>query len=420
MFSSNSRDPHVAPVPSEAARAAISADLLAEAQALAPSLAAWRHDLHGMPELGCATAATSAYVQERLGELGVAFTTFADGCGVLAQLGSGDEGAPCVLLRADMDGLPFAEKSGEPWASTNGCAHACGHDMHATALLGAASLLKAHEAAILASGGTVKLLFQPGEETLDGANAAIAAGVLEAPRVDTAFAMHVNGRCPMGLMLYGTHALAGAYTFRIRLVGRGGHGSVPEKCIDPIAAGVRVHLALQELTANEVPAGKEAVLSVGKFSGGSVPNAIPDECVLEGTLRAFEPELLERLRARVREVVVDVASARGVRAEVETLSDVPPTVLDAGAIEKCASYAGFALPEMRFRNIQHALGCEDFAFVSERVPSAYFTVGSAASDAAEHFTMHDPRVRFDDAELPFGAAAYAAVALGWLADSTSR
>ena len=180
------------------------------------------------------------------------------------------------MLRGDMDALPVAEESGEPFASTNGCMHACGHDMHATALLGAARMLKAREAELVDANATVKLLFQPGEETFEGARAAIADGLLQNPRPQAAFAMHVNSQSPLGLVLYGSPALSGVYGFRITLQGKGGHGSSPEICIDPITTGVHVHLALQELIAREVPATKEVALTVGKFAGGQAANVIPD------------------------------------------------------------------------------------------------------------------------------------------------
>ena len=161
--------------------------------------------------------------------------------------------------------------------------HACGHDMHAAVLFGVLQQLAAEPD----FRGTLFGLFQPGEETFEGARAAIADGLLQNPRPQAAFAMHVNSQSPLGLVLYGSPALSGVYGFRITLQGKGGHGSSPEICIDPITTGVHVHLALQELIAREVPAAKEVALTVGKFAGGQAANVIPDTCVLEGTLRGF-------------------------------------------------------------------------------------------------------------------------------------
>ena len=216
---------------SAAAQAAIGDGLVKEAQAFADELAAWRHDLHRMPELGNDLPQTSAYIQARLNEMDIPFSTLVDGSCVVGLVGAGaaaaqgngvctdEQAGTVVMLRGDMDALPVVEESGEPFASTNGCMHACGHDMHATALLGAARLLKAREAALVDANATVKLLFQPGEETFEGARAAIADGLLENPRPQAAFAMHVNSQSPLGLVLYGSPALSGVYGFRITLQG---------------------------------------------------------------------------------------------------------------------------------------------------------------------------------------------------------
>ena len=420
-------NPQPAPTATLAARAAIGDGLADEAATMADELIAWRHALHQIPELGNDLPQTSAYIQERLREMDVPFRTLVNGSCVVALIGKGASAAhdgACVdadagnviMLRGDMDALPVAEESGEPFASTNGCMHACGHDMHATALLGAAKLLKAREPQIAAMNGTVKLLFQPGEETFEGARAAIDDGLLEAPAPQAAFAMHVNGQSPLGLVLYGSPALSGVWGFSITLAGKGGHGSSPEICIDPITAGVHVHLALQEVMAREVAAAKEVSLTIGKFAGGAAANVIPDSCVLEGTLRCFDPELLQALKARIEEVVRGVAATYRVGVSIQTLSDVPPLVLDDAMTQESLGYVDTALEDATFLPLFHAMASEDFALVSERVPSAYFTVGAAASDTQEHFAQHHPRARFDDAELPLGAAAYAAVALGWLVD----
>lgn len=420
--------PQSAPKATAAAQAAIGDSLVKEAQTFADELAAWRHDLHRTPELGNDLPQTSAYIQARLAEMDIPFATLVDGSCVVSLVGAGataaqgngvctdEQAGTVIMLRGDMDALPVAEESGEPFASTNGCMHACGHDMHATALLGAARLLKAREAELVDANATVKLLFQPGEETFEGARAAIADGLLENPRPQAAFAMHVNSQSPLGLVLYGSPALSGVYGFRITLQGKGGHGSSPEICIDPITAGVHVHLALQELIAREVPAAKEVALTVGKFAGGQAANVIPDTCVLEGTLRGFDVELMAHLKTRIAEVVNGVATTYRTPATIETLSDVPPLVLDSDMTQASLGYVGAVLPKAAFLPLFHAMASEDFALISSEIPSAYFTVGAAVTDTDEHFAQHHPKARFNDAELPLGAAAYTAVALGYIAD----
>lgn len=201
-------------------------EIFKEALAMQEELTTWRHALHQMPELSLDLPKTSAFVQTRLAEMDVPFHTIVNGNGVVAQLG---EGEPCLLLRADMDALPVAETSGVDFASTNGCMHACGHDMHTTSLLGAAKLLKAHEAELC---GTVKLLFQPGEETFNGAEACIKDGVLESPHVDAAVATHVASIAPVGLVAYGDVPNAAVYGFKITLTGKGTHGAMPALVCD--------------------------------------------------------------------------------------------------------------------------------------------------------------------------------------------
>lgn len=411
------KSPHKAQAPSKAAQCVINNDLLATATSYHDDLVSWRHELHQIPELGLNTVETSSFVQSHLKELNVAFHTIVNSNAVVAQLGAGN--GPCILLRADMDGLPYPEKSGEPWASKNGRSHSCGHDMHTTALLGAAKLLKAREEVFKHLGITVKFLFQPGEETFEGSRRCIEEGVLDNPHVDAAFAIHVNGRCPMGLIIYGQQALAGSYTFKITVQGHGGHGSGPQNCIDPITPAAHIHIALQEIMAREIGASEEAILTIGRFSGGTAPNAIPDECTLEGTLRAFDPDLMKKLIGRIEQISQSIAAAYRASVSIDPLSLMPPTTLDPNMLDACTTYVGHALPNMRFRNIQHSTGAEDFALFSERVPSAYFTIGAAVSNASEHFTMHDPRVRFDDAILTSAAVAYASAALGWAADHAS-
>ena len=228
--------------------------------------------------------------------------------------------------------------------------------------------------------------------------------------------MHVNSQSPLGLVLYGSPALSGVYGFRITLQGKGGHGSSPEICIDPITAGVHVRLALQELISREVPAAKEVALTVGKFAGGLAANVIPDTCVLEGTLRGFDVELIAHLKTRIAEVVNGVAATYRTPATIETLSDVPPLVLDSDMTQASLGYVGAVLPKAAFLPLFHAMASEDFALISSEIPSAYFTVGAAVTDTDERFAQHHPKARFNDAELPLGAAAYTAVALGYIAD----
>lgn len=253
--------------------------LLQEAKQFQDELVSWRRELHQIPELGTILPQTVRFAASKLDEMGIGYQIMEDCSCIVAQIGKGSK---CFMLRSDMDALPVTEESGLPFASVNGCMHGCGHDLHATILLGAAKLLKAHEAEL---NGVVKLLFQSGEETFSGAKAAFERGVLENPHVDAAFAMHVFAGVAPGVISYGVQAMASVYGFKIVLTGRGGHGSQPEICIDPINAGVEVYHALQSLIARECPPSAEAALTIGQFSAGNAANVIPEYCVLQGTLR---------------------------------------------------------------------------------------------------------------------------------------
>ena len=383
-------------------------NLLNEAQGFADDLVSWRRALHQIPETDLSLPNTSAFVQQKLTELDVPFTTLVDGNAVVAQLGQGE---PCILLRADMDALPIHEESGVPFASTNGNMHACGHDMHATSLLGAARLLKQHEGELK---GTVKLIFQPGEETFNGARAAIEDGVLENPHVDAAFGMHVFAARPFGTVHYGDVSMSAVYGFRITVTGKGCHGSAPEDGIDPIAVGLQIHSALQELIAREKSPLAEASLTIGSFHAGAAANAIPTTAVLQGTLRTFDADVRAFLIKRINEVVPAIAAAYRATATVETIMDVPAVYNDAAFVQECLGYVGQANPGFTFEDGAHYMGSEDFALYAEKVPSAYFIVGGSP-DEGEALPQHNSRIRFNERELPQAAASYAAVALGWLA-----
>ena len=427
--------PQSAPKATAAAQAAIGDSLVKEAQTFADELAAWRHDLHRTPELGNDLPQTSAYIQARLAEMDIPFATLVDGSCVVGLVGAGaaaaqgngvctdEQAGTVIMLRGDMDALPVAEESGEPFASTNGCMHACGHDMHATALLGAARLLKAREAELVDANATVKLLFQPGEETFEGARAAIADGLLENPRPQAAFAMHVNSQSPLGLVLYGSPALSGVYGFRITLQGKGGHGSSPEICIDPITAAAHIHIALQEINSRELDPAGFGVFTTGRFEAGKASNVIPDTADMWGTIRTVDPEqkVSALIHQRMTEIAQGVATAYRCTAEVEFSDYCPCMVVDTPLAGNALTYmtellGKGAMDMTPLTGGKPGGGSEDFAFVSHEVPTVSMFL--AAGNAKEGYTygQHHPKVRFDDSILYRGTAAYTYMALRWLAE----
>ncbi|MBP3896942.1 MAG: amidohydrolase [Mogibacterium sp.] len=368
----------------------------------------WRRHLHQIPELGLRLPETSSYIQGELDKLGISYTVSKENSHVVALLGSGEN---CALLRSDMDALPMSEESGLDFASTNGRMHACGHDMHAAILLGAAKLLKAHESELK---GQVKLLFQAGEEVFQGAKTVIAEGVLENPKVGAAFSAHMASAFPVGGIGYGYFPMSAVYGFRIDIKGKGTHGSTPEKGVSPINAGVHIYLALQELIAREAAASSEAVITIGRFESGSANNVIPETAVLEGTLRAFDPEVRSYMIRRITEVAEGVGAAYRTEVTVTTVSDCPATVNDKALTDEVVAIIKESNTEVQVLPIYHAMGSEDFAFFTDKLPCCYIGIGALYGDGYPVYTEHNPKVRFNEDALVVGAAAYCTMATKWL------
>lgn len=386
--------------------------LLSEAENMQEELTAWRRALHRIPEIGLKLPQTVEFVKMKLTEKDIPFQVYEECSCITAELGKGGK---CFMLRSDMDGLPMQEMSGEAFASENGCMHACGHDLHTTILLGAAKLLKEHEEELA---GTVKLLFQSGEETFSGAGAAIAAGVMENPAVDAAFAMHVASIVPNNVIFYGSYPMASVYGFKIMLTGKGAHGSTPEQGVDPIIAGAHICIGLQELIAREVSSTQEAALTIGHFEAGSAANIIPETAVMEGTLRTFKPEIRELLIRRIREVTESIAAAYRTKVEWEVLSDVPAVTCDDRLNQEVLASIKAVNDEVKLLPMYHVMGSEDFAFFAERIPSSYMGLGAGVEEG-EKFGQHNPKVRFNERCLATGAAVYAKTAMDWLAAHSS-
>lgn len=387
------------------------ATFLQEAQALSHRLISWRRTLHQIPEVGVDLPQTMDFIRQQLEEMGIPCTYHKEISCIEATIGQGDR---CFLLRSDADAIPIPEETDLPFRSRNGNMHGCGHDLHAAILLGAAKLLKDREQDLP---GRVRLLFQSGEEVFQGAKAAIEAGVLENPAVDAAFAMHVIAMMPVGIVMTGKEAMASVDGFRITLFGHGGHGSMPETSIDPINAAVQVYLALQSLIAREISGTEEAVLTIGQLSAGDTANVIPERAVLQGTLRTFAPAVRQRLCQRIREVVAGVSQTYRCKFEYEVLSACPSVVTDDAVTASVEKSIRSLLPQFHILGGAHGMGSEDFAEIAQKVPSAYYMLGAGPEDQALRLGQHNPRIEFNEAVLPMGAAIYAQAALDWLRDN---
>ena len=364
---------------------------------------------------------TKAFVKAKLEEMG--YQPQDCGPGGLVVLAGGKKPGKCFLIRGDMDALPIQEEAEVDFASENpGKMHACGHDTHAAMMLGAAKLLKEHEDELQ---GTVKLLFQPGEETLEGAESCVKAGVLENPHVDAAMMIHSMTGMPMphGVMLImdGGRGMASCDQYKITVKGKGGHGAMPHLTIDPITAAAHIHVALAEIHSRELTSGTFGVITTGKFQAGVASNVIADTAVMEGTIRTGDEATEEMLMQRVKEIAESVGKAYRCEVDVEFVGHCPPNISDkevsASAVKYMTELLGqAAVPASVAMGDSNKIsgGSEDFAFISTKVPSVSMMLAVGNPENGYCYPQHHPKARFDDSKLFEGAAAYAYVAARWL------
>ena len=344
--------------------------------------------------------------------------------GILVLAG-GKKPGKTILLRGDMDALPVQEESGVDFASeVPGRMHGCGHDMHTAMMLGAAKLLKAHEEELE---GTVKLEFQPAEEIFQGSPDMIANGLLEDPKVDAAVMFHVLAGMPLpsGMVLVpgGGITMASCEQYHITVHGKGGHGSMPEACIDPITAAAHIHIALQEINSREMDPHSFGVFTTGRFQAGAASNVIPDTAEMWGTIRTIDPEnkVGELIHKRMTEIAQGVAAAYRCTAEVGFSDYCPCMVVDHALAGNAMTYmtelvGQGAMDMSKLTGGKPGGGSEDFAFVSHEVPtvSMFLSAGNAKEGYA--YGQHHPKVKFDDRILYEGSAAYSWFALRWLSE----
>jgi len=389
--------------------------LIDDAELLLPELQALRRELHRHPEVGLDLPWTQRRVLQALEGLPLEIGTGTRTSSVTAVL-RGARPGPTVLLRADMDALPVTETTGLDYASTNGCMHACGHDMHTAGLVGAARLLSARRDEI---SGSVVFMFQPGEEGFNGATVMLEEGVLEASgeRPVAAYAAHV-GPGPLGLVqtLPGT-ICAGSSELRITVRGRGGHGSQPHNAADPVAPLAQIVTALQTMVTRRFDAFAPLVISVTRLSAGDALNVIPESASLGATVRTMSQTALDALPGRIAALAEGIAAGFGCTAEIDFRTQYLPLVNDAAetsfVIDEVRALLGddqVLVPD------NGVMGSEDFAFVLERIPGAYvfLTCTPAEIPPGAAAMNHSPDVVFDDVVLGRQAAMLAHLAIARL------
>jgi len=368
-----------------------------------------RHRIHENPELGFKEFETTAFVKKELESAGIELVPLDLETGVLAVIrGTAEwkgQGEPPVAgLRADMDALPIEEATGVPYSSKNkGVMHACGHDGHTAILLGTA---KALQKARSSFAGTVKLFFQPAEETLYGAEKMIACGILDNPKVDTVAALHGGVEVPVGSVgVYAGPFMASGDIFKVKFVGKGTHGAYPHRGSDALAAAAQAVISLQMILAREIEANDRAVLSVCQIHGGSAFNIVPQEVEIGGTVRCFSPDVRQKIRDRLVSICTHVAASYRCEALCDYQFGIPPVVNDAGETERIARAAADVLGEDRvIRLAAPMMGSEDFAYFIQGVPAGViFRLGVGGEIPV---SLHNPGFNFPDEALPLGVAVF--------------
>ncbi len=394
------------------------AALIAEEE---PRLRAIRHDLHAHPELGYQEQRTSQAVQRELSRLGVAFKAgLAGGTGVVGHLpasvtaapGGAGAGETAVGLRADMDALPIAERTGAPYASRYpGVMHACGHDGHTAILLGVAGVLSRIDRP-----RPVTLVFQPAEEGGAGGERLCREGLLRGgiigPPIARMYGLH--GWPDLALGRVATRPgplLASTDEFRVCVRGTQAHAAFPQHARDPVVSAAACISALQTIVSRNVAPHDAAVVSVCTVNAGTASNVIPEEAVFGGTVRALRAATRDLLRARLIEIVRGVCAAHGCTAEVEWHEGYPVTHNDPAATEAWFGTARAALGEEAVGLVEHpTMGGEDFAFYAREVPSVFFYLGLRPPDRDRVPTLHQPDFDFDDRAIPTGVELFVRLA----------
>jgi amidohydrolase len=392
----------------------VTINFLAEAQNLFDYSQHLRRDFHVHPELGFKEVRTASVVARELNDLGLDVATGIADTGVVATIDSRKPGKVC-MLRFDMDALPILEETDTVYASRNpGVMHACGHDGHVAIGLTAARIIAKHRDQFE---GSIKLVFQPAEEGLGGAEKMIREGVLYHPRPDYALGIHVWNEKPLGwLGISSGPVMAASEIFRFVVRGKGGHGALPSSTIDPILVSAEIISALQSLVSRNVHPLKTAVVSVTAVHGGQTFNVIPQEVELKGTIRTFDADVREMILVRFNQVVEGIASSMGCKVEIELHSLTPALVNDEWVTKVVLAKAKELWPEEPIEARYATMGSEDMAFFLREIPGCFIFIGSTNKQLGLDAAHHHPKFDFDENVLPRAAGLIASAAFELLSN----
>jgi amidohydrolase len=366
-----------------------------------------RRDLHRHPEIGYQEVRTTSRIKEILRELGIPNQDLPGMDTGVVGLIEGRPGGKTLALRADIDALPIKELNEIPYKSTaEGVMHACGHDAHTTIMLGVAK----H---VMESGlkdkitGNLKFIFQPAEEKISGAEKMIRAGVLKKPKIDRIVACHMDPDLQVGqVAIFKGVSHAAADLFRMHIQGKGGHGAIPEDSIDPIVAGAHFVTALQTIVSREISPMEPSVITVGSLRAGTAGNIIPDEAVLEGTVRSLKPEVRDKIIARIAEMVAGLEKTFNVKVKYQYTSGVPPCMNDETVSEFLFEAASEIIGSDHFVELKPAMVGEDFALFSQRVPGSIMRLGCTNKERSLVHKLHSPHFDLDENVLVIGVEIF--------------
>lgn len=386
-------------------------DLLKDATSIQNEIIQTRRQIHQNPELAYHETATANLVASKLESLGIQVKKKVGGTGIMGTL-QGTRAGRVVGLRADMDALPVEEQADVEFRSKiKGVMHACGHDTHVAMLLGAAQLLTSHKDELH---GTVKLFFQPAEEHggRGGAKPMIEDGVMEDPKVDYVFGLHISEDYDSNVFGFRKGALMAAPdTFKVRIIGKGGHGSAPHQTIDPVFVAAQVILSLQGVSGRMIDPVQPFVVTIGSVHAGTKENIIPAEALLEGTIRTLDEATRKDAKSKVQRVVEGVAGAFGAKAIVDFEPDAYPVTVNDPVVTERAMNIVKAIPGTKATIVEPILGGEDFSRFLQVAPGTFYFLGTRNKEKGCVYPNHSDKFKVDEDVLKLGAASLALLAM---------
>ena len=388
-------------------------DICQQVERIQDEMIVIRRQLHQHPELSGQEFLTSQLIAQKLTELGIEVRQWETKPGVIGLL-RGEFPGPTLAIRADMDALKLQEETGASFASVNeGIAHACGHDIHTTVLLGCAKVLSTMKSAIY---GNVKFIFQPSEESLVGAKQMLQAAVLKEPDVQAIFALHCWPELTSGTIgLKKGSFMAASDNLRITVTGRAGHAAHPHKSIDPIVIAAHIVTSLQSIVSREVAPLESAVITIGKITGGTAHNIIASSVELAGTVRTLNPVLRVEMPKMIERIANHTAQSMRGTAKVDYILGTPPVTNDPSLVSLIERAASDIIGSDKVIYLENAsMGGEDFSFYLEKIPGVMFRLGTANEDPSSRLALHNPKLTFDEKAIATGIKIMGAAALKYL------